>query len=345
MGEARDGGDVPAPAFSIVVPVYNVAAHLAECLDSILSQSCGDFEIIAIDDASTDGSSALLDAYAQRDARIAVTHLPANTGLGMARNAGMDRARGTYLMFVDSDDRLADGTLQALADRSARTDVPDVVMFAFARTYPDGSAVPDPRSSALVPEAALRAEARPDLLEIFPSAWNKAYRREFIGAHGFGFPTGFYEDIPWTYPVLMTADPLVTLDRVCYLYRQHGSGNILSSSGNRHLELFAQYDLVFAYIDQHPELEPWRLRLVDRISRHVPGVLDAPGRVPPGHRREFFHAASASFRRHRPAGYVPAVGRLARVKLWLIEHDSYRLFRVAQLANLGKRALRRAGTP
>jgi len=336
VGEAVDA---PAPAFSIVVPVYNVAEFLPDCLDAILGQSYPDFEVVAIDDAATDESGSVLDSYAARDGRIRVSHLPVNVGLGPARNAGIDLARGNYLLFVDSDDLLADGALQALAERIASTGSPDAVMFGFTRTYPDGSAVPDARSQWLAPEASLRAEERPELLEIFPSAWNKACRRDYLLAHDFRFPTGFYEDIPWTYRILMTADPLVTLDRVCYRYRQRGDGNILNSSGHRHLELFAQYELVFDYIDAHPELEPWRLRLIDRITRHVPGVLDAPGRVPPELRREFFHAASAAFRRYRPRGYLPTGGPLAKVKLLLIERDDYRLFRAAQLLNLGKRAL------
>jgi CRISPR system Cascade subunit CasB len=329
-----------APTFSVVVPIFNVAEYLEDCLDSICGQSCGDFEIIAVDDASTDDSPALLDAYAARDLRVRAEHLPVNTGLGMARNAGVDLARGDYVLFVDADDALAEESLQVLSKRVAQAGRPDLVMFGFARRYPDGRAEPDERSAGLAPEAVLRAQDRPELLEIFPSAWNKAYRREFLRDHDLRFPAGYYEDMPFTYPALMSADSIATLDRVCYLYRQHGGGNILRSPGRRHMEVFTQWERVFAYLDAHPELEWWRPRLVDRISRHLGGLLDVADRVPSALRREFFHATSATLRRHRPPGYRPSVGAGARVKLKIIESDRYPVFRAAQLAKGLVRRLR-----
>jgi hypothetical protein len=189
----------------------------------------------------------------------------------------------------------------------------------------------------LAPQATLRTIERRDLLEVLPAAWNKAYRTGFLTEHGFSFPDRWYEDVPWTYSVLMTAGTVATLDRVCYLYRQRGSGNILSSAGRRHLDLFTQYDRVFAFLDAHPELEEWRRPLFDRLSRHVPTVLETNHRIPPDVRRDFFHAASGAFRRHRPPGYHPAGG--AAVKVRLIERGDYRAFQLAQLAN---RAARRA---
>lgn len=325
------------PTVSIIVPVYNVADYLAECLDSILNQSFAAFEVIAVDDASTDESAALLDAFAVADPRISAVHLDTNVGLGMARNAGMERARGQYLLFVDSDDLLPRGALQAVVERMGGPARPDVVMFGFARSYPDGRVVTDARCAALAPEAALRTEDRPQLLEIMPAAWNKAYRRDFLARHGFRFPGGYYEDVPWTYPVLMAADPVVTLDRVCYVYRQRGGGNILHSSGRRHLDVFDQYDKAFAFIDQHPELAVWRERLFERMTRHIPAILETGERIPAGVRREFFHAAAAAFRRHRPPGY--AVSGSAGWKIRLVQRGRYPAFRAAQLANRMRRRL------
>lgn len=326
------------PAFSIVVPVHNVVDYLAECLDSILSQSYRDFEVIAVDDASTDASPDILAQYAQRDSRINVVHLETNVGLGMARNAGMERAGAPYLLFVDSDDTLATDAVRSVADRIADTGSPDVVMFGFARTYPDGRVVPDERSAQLAPPACLPASDRPQLLEILPTAWNKAYRRDFVTTHGFRFPTGVYEDVPWSYPVLMTAERVATLDRVCYLYRQRRSANLLSRSGLVHLDLLSQYDRVFGYLDAHPDLESWRRPLVDRITRHVPTVLETAERIPRADRRAFFHAASESFRKHRPPEIMPSGS--AGLKVRLIERDRYAAFRAAQLANRVRRWLR-----
>lgn len=330
------------PALSIVVPVYNVADYLPACLDSILAQDFRDVEVIVIDDAATDASPGIIDDYAARDDRIAAVHLEVNGGLGAGRNLGTDRARGEYVMYVDSDDLLPPGALTRIIGRTAEAGMPDVVMFRFARTYPDGRTVDDPRSATVAPEAVVRLAERRDLLEILPSAWNKVYRREFVLAHGFRFPDRTYEDIPFAYPALIAADSIATLDAVGYLYRQRGGGgSILSSSGRRHLDLFVQYDRLFEWLDAHPEYERWRRPLVDRLTRHVPTVLESDDRIPPDIRRQFFHEAAGSFRRHRPSDYRPA--GLAGVKVRLIERDDYRTFRAAQLANQLARRVKARG--
>lgn len=101
------------PTLSVIVPVYNVADYLPACLDSILGQTFTDFELLLIDDGSTDRSGAICDDYARRDARIRAVHR-VNAGVSAARNAGLDMARGEFITFVDSDDAL--GTPDTLAE-------------------------------------------------------------------------------------------------------------------------------------------------------------------------------------------------------------------------------------
>ena len=96
--------------FSIIIPVYNVAPYLRECLDSVLSQTFTDWEAICVDDGSTDGSGAVLDEYASRDSRIKVAH-KANEGVSVARNKGIELCSGEYFMFVDSDDSISPDAL------------------------------------------------------------------------------------------------------------------------------------------------------------------------------------------------------------------------------------------
>lgn len=98
---------------SVIVPVYNVAPYLSQCLDSILQQTYSNLEIIIVDDGSTDGSSEICDEYKKNDKRISVIHKQ-NAGLGMARNAGLEVASGKYVSFVDSDDYLKKDLLEQL---------------------------------------------------------------------------------------------------------------------------------------------------------------------------------------------------------------------------------------
>ena len=103
------------PYFSILVPVYNTESYLEECIRSVLDQSFGDYELILTDDGSTDGSAALLDAFAMADPRIRVFHKE-NRGLLHTRRFEIMKAAGSYIIFLDSDDRIAPGTLQILHD-------------------------------------------------------------------------------------------------------------------------------------------------------------------------------------------------------------------------------------
>lgn len=100
---------------SVVIPVYNVAPYIDECLDSVVKQSYGDWECILVDDGSTDGSAEKCDDWTARESRVRVEH-QSNMGVSAARNRGMDLAQGEYLVFIDSDDRVGETYLQKLVD-------------------------------------------------------------------------------------------------------------------------------------------------------------------------------------------------------------------------------------
>ena len=110
---------------SVIVPIYNTEQYLPRCLDSIISQSFSDFELLLIDDGSTDGSGAICDAYAEKDSRVRVFHKE-NGGVSSARNMGLDCAEGEWIAFVDSDDEFMKTGLQVLVD--GISDEADMVM-------------------------------------------------------------------------------------------------------------------------------------------------------------------------------------------------------------------------
>ncbi|MDQ6851578.1 MAG: CDP-glycerol glycerophosphotransferase family protein [Actinomycetota bacterium] len=325
---------VSPPRFSIVVPVYDVREYLPACLDSILDQFFdSDLELIAVDDASPDGSDAILDEYAARDRRVRVIHLPENVGLGPARNAGVDLATGRYLLFVDSDDMLTPGSLAAMDDRLADTDSPEVLVFDHARTDASGRVERDGKTTAMASASpgVFEFAEHPELLRLLFVAWNKAYRRDWVREQGFRFPPGYYEDAPWTYPILLSARHIAVLDRVCYQYRQRPHGNILKTRDRRHFDALDQYARVFGYLAAHPELDSWRPLMLERMMRHFVTILSDPRRLPAGTRREFFTAASAAYRHYRQPGYASPPGTSGIWARSFVRGD-YRAFRAAQLA-------------
>lgn len=118
-----------SPFFSVIVPVYNVSQYLKRCIDSILSQSYGDFELLLVDDGSTDDSGKICDEYARKDNRINVFHKK-NGGVSSARNKGIDEARGNYVVFVDSDDYILQDRLLQIMKLSDNN--PDMIVEYYA---------------------------------------------------------------------------------------------------------------------------------------------------------------------------------------------------------------------
>ncbi len=327
--------------FSIVMPVHNVRAYLRECVDSILGQSFADFELIAVDDASPDGSGDILDEYAATDSRVKVHHLQRNVGLGEARNVGLADCIGDYVLFVDSDDKLTPGTLAALSERIEQTDRPDIVVFDYARTYWTGRVTRNMLADSLSAAGsanAFAAQDAPELLELLMVVWNKAYRRDFATTHSFRFPPGYYEDLVWTYPTMLTAERIAVLDRVCYHYRQRRHGNILRSQNLKHFDVFEQYERVFAYVDEHPDLERWRTFLFKRMVSHLTLILSSPDRVSKELRHQFFDRLVQAWRRFATDDYTLPSGR-AGLKLRTIARGDYTAFEVV---SIGGQVVRRA---
>jgi CDP-glycerol glycerophosphotransferase len=298
---------------SVVVPVYNAERYLARCLDSILTNPQADMEVIAVDDASPDDSAKLLDEYAAADPRLTVVHLDANRGLGGARNAGLDRATGEYVWFVDADDWLPDGTISAVLERLGET-APDVLVVDHEEVFEDGR---------VVPAARPRAD-RIDLLRLAQSACTRIVRRAFLDRIGLRFADGWYEDVSFSHPLVMAADRIDVLDRVSYCYWQHAeekTGAITKTTSARHFEVFDQYERLFAGMT--PDQERYRPVLFHVMIDHYLVIVGNDRRLPDALRKPFFRRMAQDYRRYRPAAGYPVPGGVAGLKHRLVRHDRY----------------------
>lgn len=123
-----------SPIFSIIVPVYNVERYLRKCIESILNQSFANFELLLVDDGSTDNSGRICDEYANGDSRIKVIH-KVNEGVSIARNTGINMATGALVTFIDSDDWIEDDYLQTIFDEGGDS---DILFFGSFWHYEDG---------------------------------------------------------------------------------------------------------------------------------------------------------------------------------------------------------------
>ncbi len=338
MSDARRA----APRISIVIPVYGVQRELGACLDSILGQSFTDFEVIAVEDRSPDRSGEILDEYGRRDQRVQVIHLDRTLGPGGARNAGVDRAAGDYVWFVDGDDLLTEGALAAVAARLALAE-PDVLLIGFARLAPSGAALPNAWRHLLREQRQAQVFTladRPEVARLTMTAWSKVIRRAFIAGLGLRFGSGIHEDVPVTCALLLHARRIATLDAVCYLYRERRAGALTNTPSRDNFAIFDRYDNVFALLRSRPEeFGRFRRTFFDRAIWHYTAVFAAPGAVPRADRRDFFRRMSQDFRRYRPAGYTYPPGPHG-VKYWLVMRDAYHCYLAVQPVNQARIWLR-----
>ncbi|MEV6600218.1 glycosyltransferase [Actinoplanes sp. NPDC051346] len=304
---------------SVIVPVYRVEGYLYQCLESIraglTAEESAFVEVIAVDDASPDGCGAMLDAYAARHGDLRVVHLSHNVGLGRARNAGLAEARGAYVWFVDSDDWLPAGSVRAVLDR-LRAERPDVLLVDHLRVHENGRLENDASSEAL------RDPRLPSLIKVQHTAWNRIVRRAMLEDLGLLFLPGWYEDVPFSNPVLIAAERVAVLDRVCYHYRIGRLGAITATRSDRHFEAFDQYDRLLSWIEAR-DPEPWlRHQLFTLMVNHLLVVAGNDGRLHPGRRRAFFKRLVGHYRRYLPEGYPGHPG----IKHRLVRLGSYPLY-------------------
>lgn len=239
---------------SIIVPVYNVEKYIGECIESIIAQTYNDWELILVDDGSTDFSGRISDQYASKDSRISVVHIE-NGGLSCARNKGIEVAKGDLITFVDGDDVLYPYSLSLLVgiinDSGA-----DIAMGVFNRAAE--YSVIDTYSNKLKVRLYTSVSAIEGVLyqkEIHHSASAKIYRRDLF--EKIKFTEGIlYEDLDFFYKVFVKCKRIAYIDIPVYFYR-NTPGSILNSWSTKRfdvLEVTANIEKFIA--KEYPALLP-----------------------------------------------------------------------------------------
>ena len=202
--------------FSIIVPVYNVEAYLKRCLDSLAGQTYKNIEIILVDDGSTDSCPEICDEYAGKDPRMRACHKK-NGGLSDARNFGMERARGEYIIFVDSDDYIKENACETFYETIIAHPGADIIAANIERV---GVPVPSVEMYSQTKEIVSGQEFLKFQLEqktMFVSACRNIYRRNFLSEKNLRFRSNIYhEDEEWTPRVFLQAETVICTDCVFY---------------------------------------------------------------------------------------------------------------------------------
>lgn len=233
-----NNADQETPFFSIIVPTYNNERELKKCVDSILSQSYPDFELIIVNDGSADGTPGICDAYALQDDRVIVIH-KRHQGVAAARNEGLFRAAGKYVYYVDADDWIEQGLLQEAVSVLGRSQPPDIFIFGYTRLLDNGKVIPCSWSlaSGLYDKKRLKEEVYPKLMRpigfntwvrtVSASLCDKIIRRDLLVAH-YCRDTALFsqEDLVCAYECVYFAKQIYFSPLNFYVYNQRSESSM-----------------------------------------------------------------------------------------------------------------------
>ena len=266
---------------SVIIPVYNVEEYLHDCIFSVLNQTYDDFEVICIDDCSTDSSFQILKDFEKIDTRIKVFKNEVNSSLGFTRNRGLEIAKGKYVLFLDSDDWLDFNTLEILHD-VAEKNILDVLIFKAINFddeqilyYKDdyyNMKVMNPYLNKVFNYYDLTAK---EIFGMAVSAWIKLYNRSFLIDNKLEFPAGLiHEDNPFFFEMLYKAQRVSIIDN--YMYnRRRRANSITTFHGKEVLDVIKIIELCLTFALNNDEIyEKYKKDILNKIFYRIKNKYD-----------------------------------------------------------------------
>ncbi len=219
--------DVQRPLISVVVPIYKVERYIKQCLESVLNQTLGDFELILVDDCSPDHSVDICQQFAQADPRISVVRHDHNQGLGAARNTGLEHVHGKYVFFLDSDDMIFDNAFEIFYRTAEANDADIVHCSSMLERFDDGTVKvtkdKSPFDGFLPFERNRRLKSCYVDKNIWPMVWLNFYRRDFLERYNIKFPCILSEDEPFSIALYCWAERFYCIPDYLYVYNRRAN--------------------------------------------------------------------------------------------------------------------------
>lgn len=267
-----------APKISVVVPVYNAAPYLAQCLDSIVNQTLREIELICVDDGSTDGSLSILERYGERDSRVAILR-QGNQYAGVARNNGMRKARGEYVIFWDADDFFDLNALEKMYRRAEATQADIVICDSDAwdnereeKLRMFGSLV----QTYLPRKDVFSMEDMPDTIFQLSCGWpwNKLFRLKFIREKQLAFQEiRTAEDVKFVFPAMATARRISTLPDKLITYRRFVETSLENTRALSWNSTFEAFDALYGELCQHGAIQRVRRSFDNYVVEHAEATV------------------------------------------------------------------------
>ncbi len=248
-----------SPKVSVIIPVFNSEDLLNHCLDSVKGQSLEDIEIICIDDGSTDNSFNILKEYESADSRFKI-YQQENAGAGAARNNGIGKASGEFILFVDSDDYIEKETSEKLYEQASRLDC-DLVLFDSMRHFPNGR---DLNLIHFKKNKDINYQIRVFDYEYFRNRifdgeygviWNKMYKSSFIKSNNISFPNHkIYNDVEFHVKTTLLAKKISYVEGIFYHYNRLGHSS-LQTSFVKSEKALVFFDVLYGLVDFLVEID------------------------------------------------------------------------------------------
>lgn len=247
---------------SVIIPVYNIENYLKQCLDSIVNQTLPDIQIICVDDGSTDASPQILSEYAAKDKRFQII-TQKNAGPGAARNVGLERATGKYLIFLDSDDWFESNFLEQMLNKAIETDA-DITI---CQTVEFDSDTGKERSAQwMLKKQLLPGNVfSPDDISkcifqfTYGMPWDKLYRREFLQKTGILFPSlRNSEDLAFVFPTILESERIAIQESILVHHRINRKTSVSNNLINQPSAPYIAFQIVEDWLENTEKMEIYK---------------------------------------------------------------------------------------
>ncbi len=255
--------------YSFIVPIYNVEAYLSKCIDSLLSQTYKDFEIILVDDGSTDSSGMIADDYFQKNTKIITVVHQVNAGPGEARNKGISLSRGEYLLMVDGDDYVSERILEIIDSYLVKYNN-DILCFDYIVENPNGSQ----RAQRLYDIVSYMPITPKQYILGAPSPCNKVFRRWLFEETKICFPSHIHygEDLATIFCLALHAVNIGVIENALYYYVQRETStmhSIFFQNNKGIIEICTAVKILLDYYKDQGKFEEYYQELEYLTVRHV----------------------------------------------------------------------------
>jgi len=260
--------DSKKPKISVIVPIYKCEQYVGKCLDSILSQTFPDFEVICVDDCSPDRSVEIVDSYIRRDPRIKLLRHERNLGLGGARNTAIKAATANYIASVDSDDSIKANMLEMLWN-AAENGYYDIVVCGFDRVDENGRVL----STQTTKDMTLVNDGNLDIFGATnPAFWNKLWKKSLYTENEIWFPEHvFYQDTATTPRILAKSKRVRFLSASLYNYLVRPGSASTTASAKHLIDYFKVFDVIIAFLEKEGLTDRYfeeTFKYIDRAVAH-----------------------------------------------------------------------------